>query len=94
MQTVRTTISIRKDLLDHFKIMAINSGISMQKAINDALGEHLAELPDLERRKRAMTAIDKFQSLTYKKHGIIDVDALIQTNKKNLQDRAERVFGI
>lgn len=89
LQTVRTTIRIREDLLKQSKLLAVHRGTSLQNVINDVLAKGFGRVTDIARQKRAMAKIDAFrQSLKGRK---IDVDELIAQNKRELEERAERL---
>lgn len=83
--TVRTTIRIRKDLLDQSRRIALQRGTHLQDVINDTLARGFGEIVDLNRHKQAMATIDSIrQSLRHVKH--INTKALLDENKKELED--------
>lgn len=87
--TVRTTIRIRKDLLDQSRLLALKQGSSLQDVINEILlkgfGNHIT---DFDLHQQAMRNIDKFrESLRDKK---INVNKLLAENKKELEERTNR----
>lgn len=87
--TVRTTIRIRKDLFDQSKLLALQNDSSLQEVINQALAQGFGLISGLETHKIAMDKIDRIrQSLKGRK---IDVKKLVEANKKELQDRADRI---
>lgn len=89
--TVRTTIRIRKDLFDQSRLLAFNQGTSLQQVVNDMLAKGLYNNPDTGNRKRAMAAIDEFrESMRGKK---INVQVLIEENKKQLEEKANRLLN-
>lgn len=92
MDTVRTTIRIRKDLLDQSRILAIRRSTSLQNIINESLAKGLGEVSDLNRHKRAMEIIDRLrESLKGKK---VNVQALVDENKRELEERTNRILRI
>ena len=79
--TVRTTIRMRKDLLDLSRMLAIKKGISLQEIINSTLALGLSRVSDLQTNKEAMAHIDRFRaSLSNKK---IDVGVLFEISKSD-----------
>lgn len=92
--TVRTTIRIRKDLLDKSRQLAFNRRTSQQKVISDALSLGFSRMSDTETQKKAFARIDKFRE-NLKRIGIkVDVQKLIGENKEELQERTNRVLGL
>lgn len=88
LDTVRTTIRIREDLLKQSRFLALEQGSSLQDVVNDLLAKGLGHISDLNRRKQAMKSIDQFrESLRGKK---INVNKLLAENKKALEERANR----
>lgn len=61
MQTVRTTIRIRKDLLDQSRLLALRRDTSLQEVINDTLAQGFGHITDLDNHKQAMGRIDQFR---------------------------------
>lgn len=89
--TVRTTIRLRKDLLDQSRLIALSQGTSLQQVVNDMLAKGFSYISDVGNRKRAMAEIDKFRkSMRGKK---IDVQSLIEENKKQLEQRTYRLLN-
>ena len=89
---VRTTIRIRKDLLDLSKLLALQKGVSMQQVINEMLEYGFDQLPKKKSRREIMDEIDKIRagiSMTNKQ-----VAEILAMNKQDQQDRADRVLGI
>lgn len=83
MQTIRTTIRIRKDLLDQFRYLALKKGTSLQEIINNTLALGSGKVSDLESTKEAMMKIDKLRlSLSDKK---IDLEDLLNKSKSGLK---------
>ena len=81
--TIRTTIGIRKDLLNMSRQYALKRGASLQDTINAALAAGFQRISDLESRKQAMAKIDRFrESLRGKK---INVQEILQESKKDLK---------
>lgn len=88
MQTVRTTIRIREDLLKQSRYLALEQNTSLQEVVNEFLAKGLGHISDLNRRKKAMQSIDQFrESLRGKK---INVNKLLADNKKESEERANR----
>ncbi|HEX8931939.1 MAG TPA: hypothetical protein VF810_02175 [Patescibacteria group bacterium] len=81
---IRTTIRIRKDLLDQSRILALERGTNLQDVINDILAKGYGEISDLNRHKRAMTTIDSIRQ-TLSQHGQIDTEALLNESKRELK---------
>lgn len=88
MQTVRTTIRIRKDLLDQSKMLALRRETSLQEVINDTLARGFGHISDLNTHKQAMARIDRFRE-SYKGRRF-NVKKLVEDNKKELEDRTNR----
>lgn len=92
MQTVRTTIRIRKDLLDQSRFLALRRETSLQQVINDTLASGFGHITDMDIHQQAMARIDKFrENLKSKK---IDIKKLVEENKKELENRSNRVLNI
>ena len=89
MQTVRTTIRIRKDLLDQSRFLALRRDTSLQEVINDALAQGFGHITDFDVHKQAMARIDKFRDSL---KGRIDTKKLVEENKKELEDRSNRLL--
>lgn len=91
MQTVRTTIRIRKDLLDQSRLLALRRDTSLQEVINDTLVQGFGHITDFDIHQQAMVEIDRFrESLKGKK---INTKKLIEENKKELEKRSKRVLN-
>lgn len=88
--TVRTTIRIRKDLLDQSRLLALKQGSSLQEVINDILikgfGNHIT---DLDIHMEAMQNIDRLRGMI--RNGVksksISTKKMIEQNKKELESR-------
>lgn len=92
MQTVRTTIRIRKDLLDQSRLLALRRETSLQQVINDTLAQGFGHITDFDIHKEAMARIDEFrQSLKGKK---INVKKLVEENRKELEERSNRLLNL
>lgn len=91
MQTnVRTTIRIRKDLFDQSRLLAFQQGTSLQAVINDTLERGFSHISDLNIQAEAMDNIDKFrESLRGRK---IDTRKLVEANKKELEERTNKLL--
>jgi len=82
-QTTRTTIRIRKDLLNISREYALKRGVSLQDTVNAALAAGFQRISDLESRKQAMAKIDQFrESLRSKK---VNLQEILQESKKDLK---------
>jgi len=62
INTVRTTIRIRKDLFDQSRLLAFSQGKSLQQVVNDMLAKGFSYISDVDNRKIAMAEIDKFRN--------------------------------
>ena len=83
MQTVKTTIRIRKDLLDQSRLLALRRDTSLQEVINDTLVRGFGHITDFDVHKQAMARIDKFrESLKGRK---IDVKKILRESRKDLK---------
>jgi hypothetical protein len=88
--TIRTTLRIRKDLLDQSRLLALKQGSSLQDVINEILikgfGNHIT---DLDIHKVAMQNIDRLRERI--RNGVksksISTKKLIEHNKKELESR-------
>lgn len=83
MQTVRTTIRIRKDILDQSRMLALQKGASLQDIINETLAHGYKHVTDLNTQKKAMAKIDQFRQKMSKKN--IDLKELLKESKKDLK---------
>jgi hypothetical protein len=79
--TVRTTIRIRKDLLDQSKLIALKKGVSLQEIINDTLAMGFGHISDLNTVEEAMERIDAFRESQVGKK--IDLKKLLAESKKD-----------
>lgn len=83
MQTVRTTIRIRKDLLDQSRLLALRHDTSLQQVINDTLAQGFGHITDFDIHREAMARIDQFrESLKGKK---IDIKKILRESRKDLK---------
>lgn len=83
LTTVRTTLRIRKDLLNHFRLLAFKNETSLQEIINHTLASGLGHISDLNTHKRAMDEIDRFrESLKGRK---INIQKILDEAKLNLK---------
>ena len=90
MQTVRTTIRIRKDLLDQSRLLALRRDISLQQVINDTLAQGFGHITDFDIHRQAMKRIDKFRANL---KGKINTKKLVGKNKKELEERTNRLLN-
>lgn len=97
--TVRTTIRIRKDLLDQSRLLALKQGTSLQEVINSVLlkgyNNHITDFDIHDPHQEAMANIDRLResirkSLRGKK---INVEKLIAQNKQDLEVRTLRALN-
>ncbi len=79
--TIRTTIRIRKDLLDQSRMIALNKGASLQDVINETLAIGYKHVTDLQSAKDSMKRIDMFRQRMVKKN--IKLNALIEASKSD-----------
>lgn len=82
--TVRTTIRIRKDLLDQSRRIALERGTNLQNVINDVLARGYGEIDDLNPHKKAMAEIDSIRQ-NLLQNGRIDTKSLLEESKKDLK---------
>ena len=88
--TVRTTVRIRKDLMDQSRLLAAKHGVSLQGVINNTLAKGFGHISDIEIRREALKKIEKFRkSLLHKK---INVQELVAQNKKELETRTNNLL--
>lgn len=91
MDTVRTTIRIRKDLLDQSKRLALERNTSLQQIVNDVLAKGFSEESYLKRREEVFATIESLRKSLKGKH---DVNKLVEENKRELQERTDRILGL
>ncbi len=77
--TVRTTVRIRKDLLEQSKLLALKEGASLQEVINNALALGFGKISNFETNKQAMKQIDKFRNKLTSKN--VNLEKLFKYNK-------------
>lgn len=92
MLTIRTTIRLRKDLLEQSKLFALKTGTSMQEVINNTLAQGFGQISDLELRKQGLARIDQIRESIRKKSGSVDTQELIYANKKELKERTNKIL--
>ncbi len=82
--TVRTTIRIRKDLLDQSRLLALKQGSSLQNVVNEMLLKGFGnQITDFDLHQQAMKNIDRFrESLKGRK---INVKKILALSKRDLQ---------
>lgn len=83
--TVRTTIRIRRDLLDQSKLLALKNDTSLQEVVNSVLAQGFGHITDFDTNKIAMDKIDKFREKLAKSGKKIDVKKLLEEAKKDLK---------
>ena len=77
--TVRTTLRIRKDLLDQSRTLAFNKGESLQDVINETLALGYKHITDLNKANDSMKQIDSFRQRVMKNN--INLSSLIEASK-------------
>ena len=82
-QTTRTTIRIRKDLLNISREYALKRGVSLQDTVNAALAAGFQRISDLESRKQAMAKIDQFRESLRSKR--VNLQEILQESNKDLK---------
>jgi hypothetical protein len=87
--TIRTTLRIRKDLLDQSRRLALERGTHLQDVINDILARGFDEVTDLNRHQHAIAAIDSIRKELITE-GAIDTQLIVDENKKELDKRRNR----
>ncbi len=79
LNTMRTTIRIRRDLLNQSRILAIKKGTSLQTIINDTLAAGFQHVTDLSLSHNSMKKIDTFRKSMLKKN--ISLAKLLEVSK-------------
>lgn len=82
-QTIRTTIRIKKDILDASRNIAFNQNSSLQDVINNALALGLKHITNLSSSNKAFREIDSFREKYRNKN--INLKKLITISKKDLK---------
>lgn len=81
INTIRTTIRIRKDLLDQSRMLAFKKGVSLQDIINETLSIGYKHVTDLNIARESMKQIDTFRkNMEHKK---INVKKLLELSKSD-----------
>lgn len=78
--TVRTTIRIRKDLLDQSRSLAFKRGSSLQDVINETLAKGFKLISDFDSHQQAMKTIDQIRESMKNKD--INLTELLELDKK------------
>lgn len=94
--TVRTTIRIRKDLLDQSRLLALKQGTSLQEIINDVLLKGFDNhITDFDIHQEAMANIDSLRESIRKrlKGKSINTKKLIEQNKQELENRTLNILN-
>lgn len=82
--TVRTTIRIRKDIIDQSRLVALKKNASLQNVINDTLAVGFKHVTDFNAAHESMKQIDNFrQSISLSKN--VKLADLIKISKKDLR---------
>lgn len=79
--TIRTTIRIRKDLLDQSRMLAFKKGVSLQDIINETLSIGYKHVTDLNIAHESMKQIDAFRKNMEDKK--INVKKLLELSKSD-----------
>ena len=80
---VRTTIRVRKDLMDQSRLLAFEKGTSVQDVINSTLAAGFGNVINLKIRHEAFDRIESFRKSLIGKN--IDAEKLLAQNKKDLK---------
>lgn len=81
--TIRTTIRVRKDLLDQSRVIASKRGVFLQDVINETLAIGFGHISDLSTQQNAISVLDKFrESLKNKK---VNTSQILVDSKKDLR---------
>lgn len=81
--TIRTTIRLRKDLLDQSRFIALKRSSTLQDTINQTLALGLGHISDIAIREKEIAKIDKFrESLGHKQ---VNVKQLLEASRKDLK---------
>ena len=80
---VRTTIRIRKDLLDQSRSLAFERSTTLQETINDTLASGLKRVTDLNSQKKAVQSINRLRSSLNESN--FDLRELLANSKKDLR---------
>jgi len=81
--TTRTTVRIRTDLFDQFRLLALKKGTSLQEVINTILALGLGKISDLDSDRKAMSKIDAFRSSLFNKK--VSLEDLLNESKSDLK---------
>lgn len=82
--TVRTTIRIRKDIIDQSRLAALKKNVSLQDVINDTLAVGLKHVTDFNAVGESMKQIDDFrQSISLSKD--VKLADILKISKKDLR---------
>jgi hypothetical protein len=81
LDTIRTTIRIRKDLLDQSRMLAFKKGVSLQDIINEKLSLGYKHITDLNITAESMKQIDTFRKKMVDKK--INVKKLLELSKSD-----------
>lgn len=78
---IRTTIRIRKDLINQSKMLAVKNGTTLQEVINNILSLGFGKISDLETNKKSLAQIDQFRNSLSGKD--VDLQKLLDLNRKD-----------
>lgn len=82
--TVRTTIRIRKDIIDQSRLVALKKNVALQDVINDTLAVGFKHVTDFNAVNQSMKQIDDFrQSFSVSKN--VKLAGLLRISKKDLR---------
>lgn len=82
METTRTTIRLRKDLLDQSRMTALHKHTSIQNVINDTLAIGFSRVTDLNIAQDSIEQIDKFRNSL--KDRDVNLEKLLTISKHDL----------
>lgn len=83
MQTTRTTVRIRTDLFDQFRLLALKKGTSLQDVINTTLALGLGKVSNLDSNKKAMAKINTLRTSLIDKN--VSLEDLLHQSKSDLK---------
>ena len=81
--TTRTTVRIRADLFDQFRLLALQKGTSLQDIINTTLALGLGKVSDLDSDKKAMAKINTLRTSLIDKN--VSLEDLLAERKSDLK---------
>lgn len=91
MQVVRTTIRIRKDLLDQSRMLALREGTTLQAVINQILTRGFGHITDFDLHQQSIAKIDQLRSSFRNRK---DIKNIVEKNKRELQKRTDQLLNL